>query len=358
MTPFSPRITFADLSYQSYLQGLKLQWKELVYAQVSKDAEQSTARTATEMETDMRERSAAYRMYGWMERHLQQFKYLGRRGMIPIMAAQEPELKAALDSAAARHPERLRLDPTLQLPEYYTRSDFHQHPGGIWSDDADAFAYEWAANAFSFSMIAANGPYEWLARHLIERFAPDSLLDMACGFGKLAIPFKKYSPSSRVVGLDLSAPCLRLAHLRSLEAELDIEWVQANAEHTPCPDNSFGGAAAYWLFHELPEQAARNVLAEAMRVVKPGGFFATLDLYTAPGGVAGDFLHIGHAARNSEPYLPGMVMSDPCAQMREAGFVEVEMVEAMTGAPEKRRSGRLASTRTHSFSVVIGRKPL
>lgn len=358
MTRFSPHVTFADNVYQSYLQGLKVQWKDLVYQQVAQDAAQSTATDACAMEVDMRERSSAYRLYGWMERHLQQFKYLGRHGMIPLMTAQEPALKAALDAAADRHPERLRLDPTLPLPAYYTRADFHQHPGGIWSDDADAFAYEWAANAFSFSMIGANGPYEWLARYLNERFAPDSFLDIACGFGKLAIPFKAINPCARVTGLDLSAPLLRLAHLRALESDLAIDWVQANAESLPAPDNSIGGAAAYWLFHELPEEAARNVLAETLRVVKPGGFFATLDLYTAPGGVTGAFLHIGHGARNSEPYLPGMVMGDPCAQMREAGFIDVEMIEAMTGAPETRRGQPLPAARAHLFSVVVGRKPL
>lgn len=148
-TSFSPRIGFTDLVYQSYVQGLKMQWKDSVYAQVAEDAAATGAADSRALETQMRERSAAYRLYGWLERNLQQFKYLGRHGMIPVMTAQEEGLSAALDAAAARNPERLRLDPGLKLPDYYTQSDFHQHPGGIWSDDADAFAYEWAANAHS-----------------------------------------------------------------------------------------------------------------------------------------------------------------------------------------------------------------
>jgi ubiquinone/menaquinone biosynthesis C-methylase UbiE len=356
-TTFSPRIGFSDVVYQTYVQGLKMQWKNTVYAEVVQDATQANASDACTLETYMRGHSAAYRLYGWLERNLQQFKYLGRHGVIPVMAAQERELTAALDTAAARHPQRLRLDPELQLPAYYTQSDFHQHPGGVWSDDADAFAYEWAANAFSFSMIAADGPYRWLAEYLSRRFGGGSLIDLGCGFGKLVIPYAQVNPGARVVGVDLSAPCLRLAHLRALEAGVEALWLQANAEHVPLEDGSFDGAVSYWLFHELPQQAAQNVLAEAYRLVRPGGFFASLDMYVAPGGVAGTFLQIGHGARNAEPYLPGMFRDDPCAQLRAAGFVDVELVEAMTGAPETRQQQALPSSRTHVFSVVIGSKP-
>ncbi|MGE0801906.1 MAG: class I SAM-dependent methyltransferase [Lautropia sp.] len=360
MTPFSPEITFADHAYQSYLQGLKQQWKHAVYDQVAVDAARSAARTAPELEGDLRERSSAYRLYGWLERHLQQFKYVGRHGMLPVMERQAGALTAALDAAARRHPERLQLDPGLQLPAYFTVSDFHQHPGGIWSDDVDAFAYEWAANAFSFSMIAADAPYRWLAGYLADRFAPESVIDLGCGFGKLCIPFKQKRPETRVTGVDLAAPLLRLAHLRSLEAGLDIEWVQANAERVPRGAGSYAGILSYWLFHELPPEAARHVLGEAFRLARPGGFFASLDMYTAPGGLRGEFLHLGHAARNNEPYLPAMMASDPCEAMRAAGFVEVELIESMTAKPITHASHAgeaLASTRTHVFSVAIGRKP-
>ena len=357
MPIFSPDIRFEDRVYQSFLQGLKLQWKSPLYAKVLADAAHIGAASAKPLETELRESSSAYRLYGWLERHLQQFKYLGRYGMLPVMERQAAALTAALDAAAQKSPDRLQLDPTLVLPSYFLDSDFHQHPGGIWSDDIDAFAYEWAANSFSFSMIAADGPYRWLAQYLHDRFTPDSVIDLGCGFGKLCIPFKKISPNARVTGVDLAAPLLRLAHLRSLEAGQDIEWIQANAEKVPRAGGSVAGVMSYWLFHELPPQASRNVLAEAFRLVRPGGFFASLDMYTAPGGAAGECLHFGHAARNNEPYLPAMIAGDVCQDLRTAGFENVELVEAQTGGPALRSGHPLASTRTHGFSGVIGRKP-
>ena len=356
MNHFAPEIGFADHVYQSYLQGLKLHWKNELYASVIAKAAQSGQPTPQALEAEMR-KAPDYRLYGWLERHLQQFKYQGRHGMLPVMQGQSKSLTAALDEAARTHPDRPQLDPALVLPDYYTAPDFHQHPGGIWSDDIDAFAYEWGANAFSFSMASADRPYRWMADYLITRFAPASLVDMGCGFGKLCIPVKQISPSTEVVGVDLAAPLLRLAHLRSLEAGLNIRYVQANAEHTPLAARTFDAVVSYWLLHELPAEATANVLTEAMRLLRPGGVVAHFDMHTAPGGVVGEFLHMGHAARNNEPFLPGLVGADMKKALADAGFVDIELVEAMTGDAAQHEKAPIATTRTHTFTVVIGRKP-
>ena len=119
MPIFSPDIRFEDSVYQSILQGLKLQWKSPLYAKVVADTAHIAAASAQPLETELRESSAAYRLYGWLERHLQQFKYLGRYGMLPVMERQAEALTAALDAAAQKFPERLQLDPTLVLPSYF-----------------------------------------------------------------------------------------------------------------------------------------------------------------------------------------------------------------------------------------------
>lgn len=356
MTAFSPSIPDEANLYQAYVQGLKLYWKNELYARVVDDARDAVAASPEALEQQLRRDSPAYRLYGWLERHLQQFKYVGRHGVLPVMAAQEAALVAALDAAALRHPQRLRLDPSLPLPDYFTASDFHQHPGGIWSDDIDAFGYEWAAGAFSFSMLAADAPYRWLADYVVQRFAPRSAIDLGCGFGKLAIPLKQLDAGMELTGVDLSAPLLRLAHLRALEAGLDITWLQANAQAVPLPDAQVDAVVSYWLLHELPPAAIVDVLHESFRLLRPGGVFASLDMYTSPGGTVGEWLHLGHAARNNEPFLPGLLGLDVRARMREAGFADVELVQSMSGAPVD-ADAPLADTRTHTFTVVVGRKP-
>lgn len=355
-TAFTPDISFETEIFQNYLQGLKAYWKSDLYKDVAAGAKKHSNKSPADIEVAMR-KDDSYRLYGWLERHLQQFKYVSRYGILPEMERQRAELARQLDDAARRAGNRLRLDDSLVLPEYYTESDIHQHPGGIWSDDEDAFAYEYGANAFTFSMVDANRPYRWLAEYLVERFKPTSVVDLGCGFGKLTLPIKAAAPDARVTGVDLSAPTLRLANLRALEAGLDVDFVQADAEKTKLPGQSFDGVTCYWLLHELPPESIQGLFREARRLVKPGGFFASLDLHTAPGGNVGSFLHIGHAARNNEPFMPGLLNIDLRSELRAAGFTDVELVNALTGAPGSENSAPLDEVRTHTFTVVIARVP-
>jgi len=352
----TPKAAFADEMFQNYLVGLKQYWKDEAYADAVAAALPHSNKAAPEIEQALSE-SEAYRVYAWLEQYLQRYKYLSRYGMLPVMEAQQRQLADGLDQAAAIAPERLRLVPDLALPEYYRVSDFHQHPGGVWSDDADAFAYEWAANAFSFSMAAADKPYRWVADYIVSRFAPKTLVDLGCGFGKLVIPFKQRDPALKVMGLDLAAPLLRLAHRRALEAGLEIDLLQADAEKTGLAAGSQDAVICYWLLHELPQEAIRGVFREAFRLAKPGGVFAGYDMHTAPGGNIGRFLHMGHAARNNEPYLPGLIALDIRQELRDAGFVDVELVNALTGTPSQEAVAPLADTRVHTFTMAIGRKP-
>src|SRR3546814_4513306 len=52
------------------------------------------------------------------------------------------------------------------------------------------------------------------------------IVDLGCGFGKSTWPLKRRFPDAEVIGLDLSAPCLRLALDRANTAGL------RSTEHT------------------------------------------------------------------------------------------------------------------------------
>lgn len=354
MTPLAVRASFAEETFQGYLRGLKLQWKEELYRRVVARAADLRANEPAALQDALKD-DVDYALYAWLEHRGQHFKYLARHGMLPIVERQSHALAEALAEAERARPGKLRLDPALHLPDYYVRSDFHQHPGGIWSDDVDALMYEWAANAFSFAMGAADRPYRWFADHVTGRFAPRHVVALGCGFGKSALPLKRAAPEAEVVGIDLSAPALRLANRRAFEEGLDVTFIQAPAERTPLPDASQDAVVCTWLLHELPVETIHAVLREARRLLRPGGVFASHDMHTAPGDVIGAFLHLGHAARNNEPFLPGLIAMDLPAAFARAGFADFELLESMTGAPARGPAAPLADSRTHAMSVALGR---
>ena len=90
---------------------------------------------------------------------------------------------------------------------------------------------------------------------------------------------KQAFPAADVIGADVCAPALKLAHLRALEAGQAITWPQLAAEDLSAfPDASFDAVASHWLFHEMPPRAIRRALREARRVLRPGGVIVAYDM--------------------------------------------------------------------------------
>jgi ubiquinone/menaquinone biosynthesis C-methylase UbiE len=95
------------------------------------------------------------------------------------------------------------------------------------------------------------------------------LLDVACGFGRHAVPLAR--AGFRVTGVDRSTPLLDEARRR---AE-DQEWprlVGADYRELPFADASFDAALnLYTSLGYLGDEEDTNVLAEIARVLRPGG---------------------------------------------------------------------------------------
>jgi ubiquinone/menaquinone biosynthesis C-methylase UbiE len=96
------------------------------------------------------------------------------------------------------------------------------------------------------------------------------LLDVACGFGRHAVPLA--GEGFRVVGVDRSAPLLAEAHRR---AGADAQWprlVQADYRELPFADASFDAALnLYTSLGYLRDEEDTGVLTEIARVLRPGG---------------------------------------------------------------------------------------
>ncbi|MBI5938747.1 MAG: class I SAM-dependent methyltransferase [Betaproteobacteria bacterium] len=108
--------------------------------------------------------------------------------------------------------------------------------------------------------------------------ASDILID---GIGT-GLDLPHLPPQHRYTGLDLTQAMLARALPRA--SNLDIRFVQGDSQRLPFPDASFDHAVLHLILAVVPDP--RACLAEAARVVKPGGSVRILDKFLKPGAVA------------------------------------------------------------------------
>lgn len=98
-------------------------------------------------------------------------------------------------------------------------------------------------------------------------------LDLATGTGDLALRLRaKVGPQGRVVGQDLTPAMLEVARTRSG----DVEWQEGDMLSLPFADATFDVVTVGFGLRNVAD--VPGALAEAVRVLKPGGRFASLDL--------------------------------------------------------------------------------
>jgi len=101
-------------------------------------------------------------------------------------------------------------------------------------------------------------------------------LEVGCGPGFLTGAVANLLPRGRAVGLDLSAELLAVARGVVAPARPNLAFHEGSAYELPFPDQSFDFVYSRLVFQHLdrPEVA----LAEARRVVAPGGRVCVLDI--------------------------------------------------------------------------------
>ena len=99
----------------------------------------------------------------------------------------------------------------------------------------------------------------------------ESVLDLGCGSGTLAIQLKQRVPTARVVGLDGDPDILSRARLKALRVGLPVRFDQGLSWELPYPDASFDVVLSTLFFHHLDVRGRFRTLAEVARVLGPGG---------------------------------------------------------------------------------------
>lgn len=108
--------------------------------------------------------------------------------------------------------------------------------------------------------------------------AGESVLDVGCGTGSLAIEAKRAVLSvGRVHGVDASPEMIAYARRKARKAELDIELTTAPAQALPFPDQHFDAVLTSMVMHHLPRTSREQCGREMWRVLRPGGRVLAID---------------------------------------------------------------------------------
>lgn len=97
----------------------------------------------------------------------------------------------------------------------------------------------------------------------------DDALEIGSGLGILAAEVAARLPRGRITGLEFSADQLA----KSPRGIPNLSYVQGDAHHLPFPDSTFDLVYCRYLLEHVADPP--RVLAEALRVLKPGGRFFT-----------------------------------------------------------------------------------
>ncbi len=252
---------------------------------------------------------------------------------------------AEMEGADETGPGSLELNPTMDIPDY-AKHEIHIQPGGYVGDPFAGQINHYGVNAFYQGRNNQDEVQTSIASKvpLPSDGQIDRVLDMGCGIGRLTQAMKERFPKAEVWGVDVGGPMVRYAHLRSVEMDIECHFAQRLAEDTKFPDNHFDVIVSYIMFHEVPVAAADQIVAEALRVLRPGGIFVPVDFATGkqePAMTAARRFSLWWDHRwNNEIWRPDHYSRDFGDLIASVGFIVDESIE-----PLRRGHGGIVATK-------------
>lgn len=109
---------------------------------------------------------------------------------------------------------------------------------------------------------------------LLTQLAPadgETILDVGCGTGTLAILIKQRAPQARVIGLDPDSRVLATAAKKAASAGVEVEWRQGFAHDAAAFAGSLDKVVSTLVFHQVPLEEKQRGVAAMFEAIRLGG---------------------------------------------------------------------------------------
>ena len=230
--------------------------------------------------------------------------------------------KVARRKAGRGHSEVFTDAVKQKYPRYFLQNFHFQTDGWLSASSADRYdmQVETLFTGAAGAMRRASLPF--IGDALDGRDIADMrLLDMGGGAGSFLAEVKHNWPGLRATALDLSPAYLGKARA-ALGKFYDIDYVQAPAEKTGLPDETFDIVTCIYLFHELPPAVRWRVAQEISRLLKPGGVLVQVDTIQYGDEPGFDILLENFPRGFHEPYYDSYCRTDLNDLFAEAGLFQ------------------------------------
>jgi ubiquinone/menaquinone biosynthesis C-methylase UbiE len=171
-----------------------------------------------------------------------------------------------------------------------------------------------------FGNLMSLGRPRRIRERLVELAAPlpsESVLDVGCGTGRLALALKRRVGSGEVHGIDASPEMIAVATENVARAGADADVRIGLIEALPFHENNFELVTRSLMLHHLPDDLKTKGFAEIRRVLKPGGRFVAVDFARQGRSASGFGRTLGHVL--SRPGVFAWGARDRQARPRAAG---------------------------------------
>lgn len=249
-----------------------------------------------------------------------------------VQSGTNPAVATMNTVASVWEAERTQIQSSnLIYPDYYLTS-FHAYDEGnmgwIPAMEVEMAALAVHARIWPDAGIEGDARLRQSYHEVLNAQVPDTLteiVDLGCGVGMSTVSLRSIFPRARCTGVDLSPYFLAIAQYREQRDGLQsranpIQWVHAAAENTHLPAQCYDLVSACLVFHELPQYAARNILAEARRLLRPGGYVALMDMNPECDTFAKMPPFVFTLLKSTEPYLDEYLSLDLEQAIYDAGF--------------------------------------